>query len=105
VTGAADSSGVITNAAKVIAAMRPGFRQCYQRFLNRVPTASGRVRLAIHVNCSGEIPSVRATAYGIDRETVACMLVTIAQARFDPPEGGASVVNVPVTFVREQQAN
>ena len=93
------ASGLITHAAQVVASMRPGFRACFQQLLDRqgVP---GKVRLSIHVNCAGEISSIRAIASGLDEETVACMFRTVVSKRFDPPEGGASVVNVPVTFVR-----
>jgi hypothetical protein len=78
--------------------MRPGFRACFERFLGR-QGVSGKVQLAIRVNCSGETSSIRAVAQGLDEETVTCMVRTIVSKRFDPPQGGASVVNVPVRFV------
>jgi len=32
---------------------------------------------------------------------VDCVTTRAKRAQFDPPEGGASVVNVPVTFVKQ----
>jgi hypothetical protein len=83
--------------------MRPGFRACFQRFLDRRRGAVGGgklgARLSIHVGCDGAITAIRATTRLLDEDTITCMFATIRPNRFDPPEGGSSVVNVPVTFV------
>jgi hypothetical protein len=93
--------GHITNAAQVLVNMRTGFRDCYYDFMRRRHGSSGgRVRLAFRVDCDGTITAIRARARGVDRETVACMFRASAGMRFRAPEGGASVVRVPVTFVR-----
>jgi hypothetical protein len=81
--------------------MRPGFRACYQEFVDRVRLPlSPSLRLSMHVDCTGRVIKIRALANGFDEDTVTCLLQTAASGRFDPPEGGGSVVNFPVTFVR-----
>jgi len=94
-------TGAISNAAHVVASMRPGFRACFQDFLGRLPAAPpGKVRLSMHVDCAGKVSEVHARVSGIDEQAVACMFRTAVERTFDAPEGGASIVNVPVTFVR-----
>ena len=85
--------------------MQAGFRQCYQNLLNRNGDAEGKIRLLFSVDCDGNVRDIHATALGLDREIVECMFLLVAQARFDPPEGGSARVHVPVTFVREKPSN
>ncbi len=96
------AGGAITNAARVIAAMRPAFRACFQKGLDTNPDAQGSIRLAIKVGPGGEVSSVSATPSGnLPPGVVECVTTRAKRAQFDPPEGGASVVNVPVTFVKQ----
>ena len=96
------AGGAITNAARVIAAMRPAFRACFQKGLDQNPDAQGSIRLAIKVGPGGEVSGVSATPSGnLPPGVVDCVTTRAKRAQFDPPEGGASVVNVPVTFVKQ----
>jgi outer membrane biosynthesis protein TonB len=96
------AGGAITNAARVIAAMRPAFRACFQKGLDQNPDAQGSIRLAIKVGPGGEVSGVTATPSGnLPPSVVDCVSTRARRAQFDPPEGGASVVNVPVTFVKQ----
>ena len=96
------AGGAITNAARVIAAMRPAFRACFQKGLDQNPDAQGSIRLAIKVGPGGEVSGVTATPSGnLPPSVVDCVSTRAKRAQFDPPEGGASVVNVPVTFVKQ----
>jgi hypothetical protein len=96
------AGGAITNAARVIAAMRPAFRACFQKGLDQNPDAQGSIRLAIRVGPGGEVSGVTATPSGnLPPGVVDCVSTRAKRASFDPPEGGASVVNVPVTFVKQ----
>jgi hypothetical protein len=96
------AGGAITNAARVIAAMRPAFRACFQKGLDQNPDAQGSIRLAIKVGPGGEVSNVTATPSGnLPPGVVDCVTTRAKRAQFDPPEGGASVVNVPVTFVKQ----
>jgi hypothetical protein len=82
--------------------MRPAFRACFQKGLDQNPDAQGSIRLAIKVGPGGEVSSVSATPSGnLPPGVVDCVTNRAKRAQFDPPEGGASVVNVPVTFVKQ----
>ncbi|HTQ04112.1 MAG TPA: AgmX/PglI C-terminal domain-containing protein [Polyangiaceae bacterium] len=96
------AGGSISNAARVIAAMRPAFRACFQKGLDQNPDAQGSVRLAIKVGPGGEVANVQATPSGnLPPGVVDCVTARAKHAQFDPPEGGAAVVQVPVTFVKQ----
>lgn len=97
------AGGNISNAAKVVAAMRAAFRACYQRGLDQNPDAQGSIRLAIRVGPGGEVSNVTATPSGnLPPGVVDCVTARARRAQFDPPEGGSAVVQVPVTFVKQQ---
>lgn len=102
VGGAAVSGGTVSNAARVVAGMRAGFRACYQRGLNENPDAQGNIRLTIQVGPGGEVRGVTATPSGtLPASVVACVQARAKAAQFDPPEGGAAAIQVPVTFVKQ----
>jgi hypothetical protein len=101
------TSGAIANAARIVGSMRPGFRACFQRFLDRRHVEPGwklGVRVAIYVGCDGSITGIRTSTRLLDAEAITCMFRTIRPNRFNPPEAGSSVINVPVTFVRVPRA-
>jgi outer membrane biosynthesis protein TonB len=102
VGGTSVSGGMISNASRVIAGMRPGFRACYMRGLDENPDAQGSIRLTIRVGPGGEVQSVNAIPSGnLPASVVACVRNRASQAQFDPPEGGSSAIDVPVTFVKQ----
>jgi len=97
------AGGNISNAAKVVAAMRAAFRQCYQKGLDQNPDAQGSIRMSIKVGPGGEVSNVSATPSGnLPPGVVECVTARARRAQFDPPEGGSAVVQVPVTFVKQQ---
>jgi hypothetical protein len=94
--------GRITNAAAVIAAMRAGFKRCYDRALAQNADAQGRIALSIHVGPGGEVQSVSAETSGnLPSSVGACVSARARAAQFELPEGGLAVVQVPVTFVKQ----
>lgn len=102
VGGAAVSGGTISNASRVVAAMRAGFRACYNRGLAENPDSQGSIRLSIKVGPGGEVQSVGASPSGnLPGSVVSCVRARAQAAQFDPPEGGSAVVVVPVTFVKQ----
>src|SRR6187399_2900561 len=64
VGGAAVSGGTVSNASRVVAGMRAGFRNCYNRGLAVNPDAAGSIRLSIRVGPGGEVQSVTAVPAG-----------------------------------------
>ncbi|MGC4092085.1 MAG: AgmX/PglI C-terminal domain-containing protein [Polyangiaceae bacterium] len=102
VGGAAVSGGSVSNAARVVAGMRAGFRACYQKGLGENPDAAGSIKLAISVGPGGEVRSVTATPSGsLPQSVISCVQARAKAAQFDPPDGGSAVVQVPVTFVKQ----
>jgi hypothetical protein len=102
VGGAAVSGGTVSNASRVVAGMRAGFRACYNRGLSINPDAQGSIRLTIRVGPGGEVQSVNAVPAGnLPGSVVSCVQARASAAQFSPPEGGAAVIVVPVTFVKQ----
>ena len=102
VGGANVAGGSVSNASRVVARMRAGFRACYNRALANNPDVSGRINLRIKVGPSGNITGVSASKSGnIPAAVVACVKSRARSGTFSPPEGGAAVVAVPVTFVKQ----
>jgi len=102
VGGAAVSGGNVSNAARVVAGMRAGFRNCYQRGLAENPDAAGSIRLTIRVGAGGEVAGVSPSASGsLPASVVSCVVARAQAAQFDAPEGGSAVIAVPVTFVKQ----
>lgn len=101
VGGAAVSGGEVANASRVVAGMRAGFRNCFNRELAQNPDAQGRIDLSIKVGPGGEVQSVSAASSGNLGSAVECVKARARGAQFDPPAGGSAVVKVPVTFVKQ----
>jgi hypothetical protein len=102
VGGAAVSGGSVSNAARVVAGMRAGFRNCYQRGLAENPDAAGSIRLTIRVGPGGEVAGVSPAPSGsLPASVISCVVARAQAAQFDPPEGGSAVIAVPVTFVKQ----
>lgn len=102
-TGAANvSGGTVSNAARVVAGMRAGFRNCYNRALSQNPDVEGRISLSIRVGPGGEVQGVTAAPSGnLPDSVVSCVKARAQAAQFDPPQGGLAVIQVPVTFVKQ----
>jgi hypothetical protein len=88
-----------SNAARVVAGMRAGFRACYNAALADLPSLTGCVRLAIVIGPDGNVQRVKATSGGLPYSLVSCVEARASRAFFDPPAGGRAVITVPVGFV------
>ncbi len=84
---------------ELVRGMRPAFRACFERFVDRHPmTSGGSVRLALSVDCAGRVTRMRAAVKNVDRAMTACMMRAALATRFDPPTAGIAVVSVPITL-------
>ncbi|MCC6899066.1 MAG: AgmX/PglI C-terminal domain-containing protein [Polyangiaceae bacterium] len=93
----------VSDAARVVAGLRAGFRACYKRGLEERPDAAGGVRITLRVGAGGEVQGVTTSATGSLPPSVAsCVAARAKSAAFSPPDGGAAVVVVPVTFVLQR---
>lgn len=93
----------VTDAARVVAQMRAGFRACYRRGQDENPDIEGKISLSIKVGPTGQVSSVSATKTGnLPASVVDCVKARANSATFAPPQGGGvAVVQVPVTFVKQ----
>jgi hypothetical protein len=96
----ADAGGDVANAAKTVSLMRPDFRTCYQRLLDRRADSQGSVYLTIHVNCHGDVSWIHGARQGLDSSILPCLFDAVSRARFDPPPSGWANVRVPVNLIR-----
>ena len=88
--GAADvKGGAVSNADRVVAGMRAGFRACYNRGLATNPDLQGRVNIVATVGPNGEVSNaVPQGQAALGDEVVQCVIRRVKSANFDPPQGG-----------------
>lgn len=92
----------ISNADREIAKLRPRFRQCYQTGLNSDPSMSGKVVITAKVGPNGEVSSANVSSNtGLSPSVASCIANVVKRASFDPPGGGGSTLNIPVTFLQQ----
>ena len=93
------SGGTVSNAARVVAGMRAGFRACYNRGLATNPELAGMLRCSANIGPNGEVQSAQCSPSGsLSGEVASCAARRIQSASFAPPEGRAATVVIPVTF-------
>jgi outer membrane biosynthesis protein TonB len=96
------AGGSVSDASRVVAQMRAGFRACYNRGLAENPDIEGKIQLSIKVGPTGQVASVAATKTGnLPESVVDCVKARANSANFSAPQGGAAVVQVPVSFVKQ----
>jgi outer membrane biosynthesis protein TonB len=99
---AAVAGGTVSDASRVVAQMRAGFRACYNRGLAENPDIEGKIALSIKVGPTGQVTGVTANKTGnIPVSVIDCVKARASSANFAPPQGGAAVVQVPVSFVKQ----
>jgi hypothetical protein len=92
----------ISDADRVIAGLRPRFRQCYQTGLNSDPSMSGKVVITAKVSPNGEVQSADVSSNtGLSASVASCIAGAVKRATFNAPGGGGSTLNIPVTFVQQ----
>ncbi len=92
----------IANADRIVAGLRPAFRQCYSRGLGADPGMSGKVVIAAKVAANGEVSAADAvSSSGLSAGVIACIQRKIMNAQFDPPGPTGSTVRIPITFVQQ----
>jgi hypothetical protein len=86
-------------STELVRGLRPAFRACFERFIDRHPlTSGGSVRLTLGVDCEGRVTRMRAVVQNVDRAMTACMMRAALATRFDPPSAGIAVIDVPVAL-------
>lgn len=100
--GGSTATVPISDADRVIAGLRPRFRQCYQTGLNSDPSMSGKVTITAKVGPNGEVSSADVSSNsGLSQQVASCIAGVVKRAQFNAPGGGGSTLNIPVTFVQQ----
>jgi hypothetical protein len=100
--GGTSASVPVSDADRVIAGLRPRFKQCYQVGLNSDPNMSGKVVISAKVGPNGEVSSADiASNSGLSGSVASCIANVVKRAQFNAPGGGGSTLQIPVTFVQQ----
>jgi hypothetical protein len=99
--GGHSASVPISDADRVIASLRAGFRSCYQQGLGQDPTMSGKVVISAKVGPNGEVSSADvASNTGLSASVASCIARKVRNAQFTG-NGQGSTLQIPVTFVQQ----
>jgi hypothetical protein len=100
--GVTTATVAVSNAERVVAGLRPGFRACYNQGLQSDPGMSGKVVVAAKISPNGEVASADAAQNtGLSNGVVQCILRKVRNAQFDAPGPNGSTIQIPVTFVQQ----
>jgi hypothetical protein len=92
----------VSNAERVVAGLRPGFRACYNQGLQSDPGMSGKVLVSAKISPNGEVASADAAQNtGLSAGVVQCILRKVKNAQFDSPGANGSTLQIPVTFIQQ----
>jgi hypothetical protein len=95
--------GSVSNAERVVAGMKAGFRACYNRGLASNPDLQGSVKITAKIGPNGEVISATpAGGAGLGDEVVQCLVRRVQSANFNPPEGGGASIVIPITFALQK---
>ncbi|WP_394824789.1 AgmX/PglI C-terminal domain-containing protein [Pendulispora albinea] len=102
--GAPQTSVPVANAESVVAALRPKFRQCYQRYgLSVDPSMAGAVTIVTKVGPNGEVSAADPSGVsGLSNEVVSCIQRAVRNASFAAPGGTGGVIQIPIKFVQQR---
>ncbi|HMJ11498.1 MAG TPA: AgmX/PglI C-terminal domain-containing protein, partial [Polyangiaceae bacterium] len=90
----------VPNSSRVLAALAPSFKACYDRGLTKDPSIVGRVLVTMRIAADGSVGSVKGHRVGfLDDATITCILKAALAARFDASAASERVARVPLTFV------
>lgn len=82
------TSSPISNAAAVVAGMRPGFRRCYNRGLTQDPSLQGLVAVRLEVAADGGVTRATATSSKALDAIRGCIESRGSSSQFAPPDSG-----------------
>jgi hypothetical protein len=88
VGAATATGGEISNLNRVVAGMRAGFRNCYQRALADAPHYAGKLDLKLTVDVHGGVATAKVTSPQRNAAVFACVEARAKASQFDPPGGG-----------------
>ena len=100
--GATTASVPVSDAERVVAGLRPRFRNCYNKGLAQDPGMAGSVTIVTKVAPNGEVTAADASNNtGLSPDVVSCIQRVVKNAQFTGPGGSGSTINIPVKFVQQ----
>jgi hypothetical protein len=89
---------------RVLAALRPGYGDCFVAARAKNPNIAGIVQLTLDVGASGSVSFVKATSVDLDDATVSCLIEKARGAKFDPPSEGHAIIVQPLSIEPRRSA-
>lgn len=104
--GAADTRGTGTidsgDLQRTLNRYQRQVQSCYQRIVNRDPSAQGRAVLRFKIDMQGRTDSVTMPTNQLGSEFENCVLGEVRRWRFPAPEGGEVWIQLPYVFQTSQ---
>ena len=88
VGAATATGGEISNLHRVVAGMRAGFRNCYQRALVGAPGYAGKLDIKVAVDAQGAVSAAKVASPQRNAAVFACVEARVKAAQFAAPSGG-----------------
>jgi serine/threonine-protein kinase len=100
---AGDKVGVTLRGDDVLATLRPKLKDCYDRALTTNQDLGGVAVVRISVAPDGRVFRARVKEGRMSSVSMQnCLLARIREARFGPPAGGMATINLPLSFVKDE---
>jgi len=97
--GGAGGSAPVLNAEKIVGTMREDFRKCYSEALASDPKAQGAVMIEAKLDPAGNVTTAAPTGQSaLPPGVVDCISKRIQQAKFAPPGGAGSTLQIPISL-------
>ena len=93
-------SALAHGVAESVEALRPKFRDCYNRALVAQPALSGAVMFDVTVNDKGLASSVQARQITLPLDLVTCIERVLRRGPYAVPESPPQRIAIPIRFVR-----
>lgn len=93
--------GKVSDAAAVVARLRPALSNCYAATLEKHPKAHGHIKVVARIGADGAVMRVTHTdGDAAIMPAFPCFESVVMKAKFSPPDNGhGAFVTIPLTFV------
>ncbi len=94
------SGSVGRSPASVVSENRAALKRCLDTALTTDPDAGGKATVEIKVGAGGEVTDAKAISSTMKPKSMeTCVVGVFKGMKFDPPDGGSTVIRVPVVLV------
>lgn len=93
------TGGTVPDADRVVAGLRPRFRQCFQQGLNQNPKMAGKVAITAKIDPTGDVSAATGTPDAtVDQSVASCMANVTRRATFSSPGGAGATMTFTATL-------